>query len=272
MASVPNRDFIVLDLTLVDLVGRDAAQLWERVRWRAQDRGGWIATYDDMAAETRLTRSMLSRAIKTLREAGLLTSRNAFDVGRTQVWWAHSLEDPTVTDKGSNGYDVTVPPIENQKNTNYPAAVASEPPPEEHHMDQPTEPEFSLISEDDMPPTQPARTGQTLVKRWVEGHRSTGEADPPGPLMKRIVGQCGRLAKDCVTDEDWRAAYIACYRAGELGRVDPVPLMVKARSQFEQRRFNENGFLADARAAMNKPALQASPMERFRALTAGDES
>lgn len=88
-------DYVTLRMALVDEVGFDAAVLLERVRWRCEIRDdGWVATYEDLMAETRLSRRRVAGAVATLRERGWLTSENAGQGSRTLCWQV--ILDPKV--------------------------------------------------------------------------------------------------------------------------------------------------------------------------------
>lgn len=254
--------FLRVETSLLHTLGPDAALLDALIRFRCRGRSnGWVATYADITDAIGVTRQRIARAAELLRsESRIGTSRDG-STGPLR-WYSESQ----IGIVGIPNRDRHSSIRETNPQLTTPDADAS-PPPEEQQMDEPAETEFALISEDDIPPTAPPKNGSTLVARWIDGHRSTGETDPPGPYMKRVAGQCGSLARLCATDEDWHAAWIACYQAGVIGRVDPVPLMVKARSQFEQRqRWNENTALTMLREGTTYADLPPSPMDILKGI------
>ena len=81
-----SRDFIILHLDLVDLVGLDAALLFQRIAWRCEGRDGWPATHADLCAETRLTEHRVKQALGVLRERGWITGERADRFQPTLTW------------------------------------------------------------------------------------------------------------------------------------------------------------------------------------------
>lgn len=107
MTGVPSHllmptDFITLRMGLVDEVGFDAAVILERIRWRCEVReNGWVATYVDLAAETRMSRNRVIAATQVLIERGWLASVNAGQGNRT-LRWSVPLS-PIVPDQDDGG-------------------------------------------------------------------------------------------------------------------------------------------------------------------------
>lgn len=257
-------DFVVLRMSLVDAVGFDAAVLLERVRWKCERRpDGWVATFAELTAETRLSERRLKGAVTVLRELGWLVSENAGQGTRTLRWKV--VLDP-------NGRSVPMPKRTlrtRQKDvasvcTSYREDVDNNNPPDAHapgafsDSDQPL---LAVVADAEPPPqpddTGPPKTAQTLVARWVDGHRSTGQADPPGPFLKRVAGQCGNLARSCKTPADWVAAWHAAYAAGAAGRVDPVPMMVAQQQRTAARGGMGTNVFLDLLNSSTGPAIGA---------------
>lgn len=97
-----SRDFIVINLGMVDLVGWEATAVFQRIAYRAERDGYWQATHADIQAETRLSEHRVKAALVLLRERGWLTSERASRFDPTQVWtplWDHQhvTENHTVT-------------------------------------------------------------------------------------------------------------------------------------------------------------------------------
>jgi hypothetical protein len=80
-----------------------------------------------------------------------------------------------------------------------------------------------LPIEDEAPQPVP----NDLTRAWCNGYSSAREGRLPHP---NIVKRVGRVAKnigaDCVTLDDWRAAWRAAYVAGRTGRWDITACLI----------------------------------------------
>ena len=100
-----SRDFIVISLAAVDIVGWEAAAVFQRIAYRAERTGAWTATHAMIQEETRLSEHKVKQALTLLRDQGWLTSTRADRFDPTQTWtpiWEpdsppHVTEPDTVT-------------------------------------------------------------------------------------------------------------------------------------------------------------------------------
>lgn len=81
-------DFILLRMALVDDLDGDhqAAIVLQRMMWRCERDGEWVASLAQIAAETRFPERTVRRIIERLRAGGRITSRRVGAYDPTQVW------------------------------------------------------------------------------------------------------------------------------------------------------------------------------------------
>jgi hypothetical protein len=89
---ITSNNFVMLHLDLVDALGGsyEAAALLNRIQYRAGD-GWWVVTKAEMAADIRLSEWKMDRAIKELRDAGMVESERVDRFHSTLRWrlcWA----------------------------------------------------------------------------------------------------------------------------------------------------------------------------------------
>jgi DNA-binding transcriptional ArsR family regulator len=175
---------------------------------------------DLLVEETRMSRSTVMRALRELREAGLVVSE------RTGRGNAYYLTDPTAevppdTEQVSPAGTDPVSPADTQNRpenrpTNRPSPVA----------DAPGAGGAVVTSE----PDQPFEGMQVAVRHWTPAsmagecraawHAAYADAHgPPDPSIRRqAMGRITQLAKDRTDEETWRALWRACARAGCEGQ------------------------------------------------------
>lgn len=242
-ALPPSGTFVMVDPAHIAEVGPAAAVLFARICWRADRDGFWKASRAVLAQETGLSPDTVRGALRILRERSWLKGERASRDDATMVWSPvlagqnhvgdfprGSGDIPHVPDVGN----IPISSLETVETTTTPTADAV---PEEAEavLDYAADEALPmLVAVPDLPsePVEkreadgPPKTAQTLVARWVDGYRSTNDgADPPGPLMGRVAGQCRNVAKACKSHDDWVASYAASYAGGRESRADITALM-----------------------------------------------
>lgn len=216
-----------------------------------------------LAAETGMGEGTVKRHLNALRDVGLIRwELRATANGRQRFFrvWRPGDPEPAigVGTPAQGGQAISDPtgrattateqePREQEPLEQYPAAAASEAP--------------ALFLVEAPERSTPPQTAQTLVARWVDGFRVSNDGqDPPGPLMKRVAGQMGRMAKGCSNDSDWGKAWQAAFAAGEAGAADAVPFLARQRSRYTKRNHDLDALQArsEGREVVLSPMARAT--------------
>lgn len=275
------RDFIVLSLAAVDQVGLEPALLFQRIAWRCERTGSWVATIPELMAETRLTKHKVHRALDVLRAEGWVEGVRG-DRFRPTLTWTVTWEDGSVEQRPEVLAEAVGAgqPV-NQESRFTSTGESASPVSQEigfstvlqdvgeqlHTADAVAAPTaeglFAVPDPEPEEPAGPPKTAQTLVARWCDGYRdANGGADAPKAFMGRVAGQARALAKACGLDhEEWVLAWNASYSAGQAGHADMTRHLVRTSRVATGRR---NVF---ADPALGGPT--ADTMARFTAHLTG---
>jgi hypothetical protein len=88
-------EWVQVDLAVVEKYGADAAVLLGLIVYRCRPTGGWCATQEDMADQSRLTVHRVKAALRVLRDGGLVEGRRADRFHATLTW----AVDPATAEK-----------------------------------------------------------------------------------------------------------------------------------------------------------------------------
>lgn len=98
-AMYESGEFIAVRRVVVEALGSwEAAGVWQRLCWRAERDGVWVATVAQVAEDCCLSEHKTRAALAAIRQAGWVTAERASGRDRTLAWapvWAEaSVESP----------------------------------------------------------------------------------------------------------------------------------------------------------------------------------
>lgn len=106
-SAYASSEFIQVRLEAVDALGSwEAAGVWQRICWRSERTGCWVATVAQIADEVHLSEHKTKGALAAARDAGWVTSERASGRDRTLSWMPVWLEGISTSPSGESRHMV----------------------------------------------------------------------------------------------------------------------------------------------------------------------
>lgn len=238
----PLGEFIAVRRHIVQALGSvEAAMVWERIRWRSERTGSWVASIAVIAEDCYLSLHKTTRALDTLRSAGWVMSTRASSVDATLRWTPDP--DPEFRghpETGKNG----VTPFSKTVVDQLLVADATE---REDAMPAIPEPQPPVVLDGGLfpapPPPQegPVLDGRLLFAAWWDAYTETHGHEPDGMVNGPLAGAVRAVVKTRTTDDSWRDAWRAFRACGHRGQPDTASIrreLLKTESAYKREPQN----------------------------------